>query len=550
MKLNSLALVLVGCLAVNLVCLAAESGAGQDGVFASDWIVVRLVDPIGKPDGNGDLPTTTGRLEVDELIAETGIYRIDHAFKSPATGAASQVAHARHGIDRTYRFHVPHGSGVVRLAERFSLLEQVEYAEPDPVGTGGARFPNDTYLENQWGLHQLNDADVDAPEAWDIGVGAGQIIAVLDTGADSDHPDFAGKLIAGYDFVNGDANPEDDHGHGSNVSAIASAATDNATGLAGACWNCSIMPLKVLDSNNSGFYSWWASAIIYATDNGARVINLSAGGSSSSATLQSAVQYAYDAGVIHVSITHNDNAGFVRYPGRYAETITVGATDDVDLRAAPFCYSATSGSNYGPEIDFVAPGELILGVAMGGGYNFWCGTSQAAPLVAGLVGVMRTLYPSVGREEARHLISAGAEDGLGRPGEDTAGFDFYHGWGRVNMDRTLRATRSTVSLRVEGKANTRILFAEANPLASSYDFVRGQLESLSESAAGVNVGPVVCLVDDAVDPDTSGSEDNAVPDPGSAFFYLARFNAAPGAGSYGGSSTNRDRAPSSGGCGG
>lgn len=516
--------------------------------FSQDWILIRLAEPIASLDEASGIVPRTGRPALDDLIADSGIHRIDLALTVSTRDPESPALRSGRGFDRTYRFHVPAGTDVVHLATRFAALEGVEFAEPDFVGTGGATLPNDPFFGNQWGLQQISDADVDAPEAWDVEVGLGQIVAVLDSGIDSDHVDLAGKILPGYDFANGDDDPEDDHGHGSNVASIASAVTDNAFGVAGACWNCSLLPLKVLDSNNSGLYSWWADAIVWATDHGARVLNLSAGGLSPSATLQSAVEYAWDAGVIHVSITHNDNANIVRYPGRYPETLTVGATDDLDRRAAPFCYSATSGSNYGPQIDVVAPGELILGAALGGGYNYWCGTSQAAPLVAGLVADLRTIDPSVGREEARFLVQAGAEDGVGRAAEDTAGFDVYHGWGRVNMDRTLRATRSAVSLRVDGKESTRIFLEEPNPLASSYDFIRGELAQLSESTAGVDLGFVWCIENDSPDPDTAGDEDTVIPWPGEAFFYLARFRAAPGPGWYGGSSENRDRTPDFGGC--
>jgi subtilisin family serine protease len=308
------------------------------------------------------------------------------------------------------------------------------------------------------------------------------------------------------------------------------------------------MPLKVLDENNSGFYSWWADAMVWAADNGADVINLSAGGTSASSTLFSGVQYAYDAGVIHVSITHNDNAFNIRYPGRYAETITVGATDELDDRASPFCYSPVSGSNYGAQIDVVAPGELILGAAMNGGYNSWCGTSQAAPLVAGLVGIMKTITPSLGREEARHLLRSGAEDQVGRLTEDVAGFDIYHGWGRVNMQRTLQATEASTTMLVDGSAATLLHFGTANALANNYDFIRGDLSALSETAGGVTLGPVVCIEDDSPDSETAGNEDTDVPAVGAGFFYAARFGADPGASSYGGSSSSRDREASTGNC--
>ncbi len=538
------------CLAASLgLLLAAGTPAAGDSVdgsaHASGWFVIRLDTPVpGAAAPDGALALATGSPALDALIDATGVHRIEYALRASMRAPRDRAARARHGLDRTYRFHVPVGSDVREVAARFSGAPGVVYAEPDFVGTGGATLPDDPRFGDQWGFSQPSDADTDAPEAWDVSTGDGVIIAVLDSGIDSDHPDLAARILPGHDFVNDDSDPEDDHGHGTNVSSIAAAVTNNGTGVAGSCWNCPIMPLKVLDSNNNGSYSDWADALTWATDNGARVINLSAGGTMHSAILQNAGRYAHDAGVIYVSITHNDDTGTIRYPGRYQETITVGGTDEMDRRASPFCYSGTSGSNWGNQTDVVAPGELILGAAWGGGYNYWCGTSQAAPLVAGLVGMMETIYPSLGREEARHLIWTGADDQVGRVTEDTAGWDVYHGFGRVNMDRTMRGTAASITLRVEGKTATRVWYETANPLADSYDFVRGNLSALSEDPQdGVLLGTVTCLENDSADPDTAGgNEDTATPAPGAAFFYLGRFSTAQtGAGSYGGSSLNRDR---------
>jgi len=465
----------------------------------------------------------TGHSQVDALILEAGIYRIEHAFPVSSREPDNPALLNKFGLDRTYKLLVPTGSNIPKLARRFAQLPGVEYAEPDFVGEGGATFPNDTHFGLQDGLHQTSDADMDAPEAWDLTVGnANVIIAVLDTGADSDHEDFAGKLLPGYDFANNDADPEDDQGHGSNVASVAAAATNNALGIAGACWNCRIMPLKVLDSTNLGFYSWWTDAMIWAADNGADLINGSIGGTSPSTTLFNGVRYAWEAGVPHISITHNDNTSAIRYPGRYAETITVGATNNIDQHAVPFCWGG--GSNWGPEIDVVAPGDMIPGIAMGGGYSYWCGTSQAAPLVAGLGGLMMSVYPSIGREEMRHLLHAGAEDQVGLLPEDTVGFDHYYGWGRVNMEQTLLGTLASTTLRVEGKVATRPFLETANPLATSYDFIRGDLGALTEGRAGVATGSVTCLENDSPDGDTFGNEDTSSPASGAAFFYLARFN--------------------------
>jgi hypothetical protein len=533
-----------------LLLLSALPAGASSPDHSTEWILVQLKNPLGGKRSDGSFALKTGTVALDRAIEDHGVRFIDSALPKATANPKNPGALAEVGLDRVYKFHVRQGSDILELAKQFSELGEVEYAEPDYIGYGGGTTsPNDPFYGNQYAYFQLSDADVDGPEAWDIEIGhRNQVIAVLDSGADRFHEDLRNKLVAGFDFANFDADPQDDHGHGSNVSAIAAAQTDNLRGGAGACWNCRIMPIKILDQNNSGLYSWWADGMVWATDNGARIINISAGGFSSSSTLLAGVTYAYNAGVIDVSITHNDDLNSVRYPGRYAETIAVGATDNLDDRADPFCYSATSGSNYGPQIDVVAPGELILGAALGGGYNSWCGTSQAAPLVAGLVGLMRTMYPSIGREEARHLLQAGAEDRVGRVTEDTPGFDQYHGWGRVNMEQTLLGTAASITLRADGGASTTLSYDTTNPLATSYDFIRGDLSALSEGIGGVSVGSVVCLENDSVDTNTVGNEDTAIPTPGNAFFYLGRFNDTPGAGHYGGSTLNRDRFPTAGDC--
>ena len=528
-------------------CAFAAPVAATPAPYADDHILVCLEQAIPGQRFDGSFPLATGTPAVDRLIREARVWSIESALRVSASTPGRVEARQQLGLDRTYRFYIPRGADVRQLAERFAALPGVDFAEPDYIGQGGGA-PNDPRFNDQWGLQQVSDADVDAPEAWDIAVGEPLLIAVLDTGVDSGHEDLRPKIVPGFDFVNNDTDAGDDNGHGSNVSSILAAATNNGVGVAGGCWNCRILPLKVLDDQNNGFYSWWADAMGYAADNGARAINISAGGVSPSQTLLNGVIYAYQAGVSIVSITHNDDANLVRYPGAYPHTITVGATDELDRRADPFCYSASSGSNYGNEIDVVAPGELILGAAMNGGYNLWCGTSQAAPLVAGLDGIIRSIYPSVGREGVRHLISSGAEDQVGRVAEDVAGFDIYHGWGRVNMDRTLEATVAEMSLHVDGKAATRVFFQTPNALASSYDFIRGDLASLSETSGGVDAGTVVCLENDSADASTAGNEDTDTPAPGAAFIYLGRFNSFVGAGRYGGSTLNRDRNAALGDC--
>jgi hypothetical protein len=220
----------------------------------------------------------------------------------------------------------------------------------------------------------------------------------------------------------------------------------------------------------------------------------------------------------------------VQFPARYLEANAIGASNNLDAKAD---FSAA-----GYWLDVHAPGEEILVLNNDGTFTNANGTSYSTPLVVGLFGLVKSVHDSVGREEARQLVLAGAEDQVGG---DLPGWDTEFGWGRANMHRTLLGTQSVTTLRVEGGSSTRLYYDTANPLAESYDFIRGDLDALTETSAGVDLGTVVCLENDSPDPDTTGDEDVGVPALGEGYFYLGRFNAGPRPGSYGGSSRNRDR---------
>jgi hypothetical protein len=528
---------------------AAEPAAPDAGAaaFGQEWFLVQLTEALGNPAPDGSFALRTGRAELDALINDTGIHRIEYALASTALEPLDPVAFRRRGLDRIYAFHVPHGADIVALIGRFGALVGVEYAEPDYVLEIHQVIPDDPGFPDQWNLHNTGqdggtpDCDVDAPEAWEISVGGEVVIAVVDSGADSDHPDLATKLDTGRNFEYGQ-NPndtEDTNGHGTRVSSVAAAATDNGLGIAGVCWNCRIMPIK---AGPNSLARGFADALVWATDHGARVINVSQSIEDSSQTMLKGVGYAAAAGVVLTTSAGNDALPGIPYPAHYVETIAVGGTDHDDHWSSPMCGQAGYESRTGPELDVVAPAEYIPVADLGGGYRSdLCGTSYAAPTVAGLVGIMESVNPSIGREEARHLVRSGADDQVGDPAEDIAGFDAYHGWGRVNMHRTLQGTEAGTTLRVEGKTATRVYFETTSAIADSWDFARGDLTALREDWMGVDLGPLTCLEDDSPDADTLGYEDTETPAPGEGYFYVARFNASPGAGSYGGSSRNRDR---------
>lgn len=299
-----------------------------------------------------------------------------------------------------------------------NVCPDLRYAEPNFLVQVADVIPNDP----NWGL-QYGLTNIRAPQGWEFTTGSTSIrIAIIDTGIDRTHPDLAGKIVAGYDFVNGDNNAQDDNGHGTHVAGIAAAISNNGTGVAGVSWGARLIPVKVLNSVGGGSYANVAAGIVWAADHGAHVINLSLGGASPSLTLQNAVDYAVSRGVVVVAASGNSGSNFVLYPARYANVIAVAATDSSNTRAW--------FSNYGPEIDLSAPGVSIYSTALGG-YMFRNGTSMATPYVSGLAAILRGSSSLSSPSDIALQMETTALD-LGLPGWD----DFY-GYGLIQMDAAI-----------------------------------------------------------------------------------------------------------------
>jgi len=276
---------------------------------------------------------------------------------------------------------VPAGTVPAKVAA-YGRSAHVQYAEPDyianavgkptPPPTVGA----DLYLSTQWGMTMVH-----APEAWIVTKGLSSVkIAILDTGIDQNHPDLASKIVAQKNFT-GKGTPDDRYGHGTHVAGIAAAITNNGIGVAGLGYNSSLMNGKVLSDSGSGYYSWIASGITWAADNGAKVINMSLGGSAEDLTLASAVDYAWSKGVVVVAAAGNNGNSSKFYPASYENCIAVAATDRSDVKA--------SWSNYGSDwVDVAAPGVDIYSTLNTGGYGSMSGTSMASPHVAGLAALV------------------------------------------------------------------------------------------------------------------------------------------------------------------
>ena len=325
---------------------------------------------------------------------------------------------------------------------RLSRDPDVAYAEPNFIRQA-MRTPNDPEFPTQWHYRLIN-----LPDAWDITTGSDQVIvAVIDTGVLVNHPDLNARLIAGFDFVSdpvrgndndgidADANdPGDDPDqlsssfHGTHVAGTIGAATNNGTGVAGVTWQTRIMPLRVLGVRGRGTAADIAQAIRYAAGlsnasgslpaRRANVINLSLGGEGRSQTEQDAILAARNQGVIVVAAAGNDNSSAFVSPASLDGVISVAA---VDLNSAKAAYS-----NFGSGIDVAAPGGnsnadlnsdrrpdgvlSTLGaespnMPLAFTYQFYNGTSMAAPHVAGVIALMLAVNPNLTPTDIDQLLA-------------------------------------------------------------------------------------------------------------------------------------------------
>lgn len=284
-------------------------------------------------------------------------------------------------------------SQVASVVQKLKQDPKVEYAEPDFKATA-FEDPNDSLFSQQWGLTKIKSVD-----GWAVTQGSIDVdIAVVDTGIDSSHPDLVGKVVNRANFTtDSDA---DGNGHGTHVAGIAAAVTNNNQGIAGVNGNSRLISVKVLDNSGSGYYSWIANGIVWAADNGAEVINLSLGGSSSSQAMQDAINYANAKGVVIVAAAGNSSSSKASYPAYYTPAIAVAATDSSDNKA--------SFSNYGSWVDIAAPGVSIISTYKGS-YSKLSGTSMASPFVAGLAGLIKGQHPEWSHSQVRSQIESTAD---------------------------------------------------------------------------------------------------------------------------------------------
>ncbi len=335
----------------------------------------------------------------------------------------------------------------VRLANLDSALSalrsdpSVIYAQPSyrvkafglpTTGFKGLSFGlNDPMFGQQYAPQTIR-----ATEAWSVTRGAGVTVAVVDTGVDTTHPEFQGRIVEGYNATTRNGNAKDDNGHGTHVAGIVAAAANNGAGMVGIAPEAKIMPIKVLEADGSGSDAGVADGIVWAADHGAQVINMSLGGPGESKVLADAVEYALKKGVAVLAAMGNDGSNEKSYPAAYPGVLAVGATDDKDA-AADF-------SQWGEWISVSAPGVQILSTfptykcnlneyGFPQDYAVLDGTSMATPAVAGLAALVKARYASLTPAQLKARLEKAADKVPA-----ASGFDPHFGFGRINAPRSLQ----------------------------------------------------------------------------------------------------------------
>ncbi len=308
-------------------------------------------------------------------------------------------------LDRTYQVEFNKLNKVEDFVKYLNNIEDLEYAEKKELHESFLT-PNDQYYSNSFNSGQWALFQIEAPLAWDISTGSSDIVvAVTDNAINISHPDLVNKMVPGWDAVDNDNDPSpcggNDGFHGSHVSGIVGAETNNNIGVASIGYNVSIMPVKIGDCNTGSLTSGY-DGIIWAADNGADVINMSWGGGGSSNYGQNVCSYAWNLGSILIAAAGNDGTNQQFYPAAYDDVVSVASTTSGDAKS--------SFSQYGTWVSISAPGSSILSTNEGTSYQVTQGTSMASPMVAGLVGLMISHAPSATPQQVVNCLLSSSDN--------------------------------------------------------------------------------------------------------------------------------------------
>jgi len=387
------------------------------------------------------------------LLAPPRSVRATHAAQGDVEFVAGELIVGMKPGTRLSALRLPESVAIKRTSRQLDRLNAILLSVPpgeeqrlaaELRHSRGVRFAEPNYLvrpdlvpnDPRWG-QQYGPAHIQAPQAWDITTGsASVIVAIIDSGIDAGHPEFSGRLLPGYDFIEQDATPQDGCGHGTHVAGILAAEGNNAIGIAGLTWGARLMPVRALGNYCVGTVLAVAEGIIWAVERGARIINLSVGTPVASSLLEDSTYHAYTHGAALFAAAGNSGTNSIIYPARYSWVMAVGATDSSDLRA--------SFSNTGPELDLMAPGKNILSTTPLGPfyyeiygvtreYGILSGTSMATPHAAGAAALLASLPTFDTPDKIYQALTQTALD-LETPGrDDNTGYGLIQIYAALNF---------------------------------------------------------------------------------------------------------------------
>jgi subtilisin len=387
------------------------------------------------------------RIGLAAMLLSFAAVHVASAAAAPAGGSPDVAAEATERVDVFIAFASnpgPAEQALVRgvggqIRYTYTLVPAIAASVPQAAIAGLLATPGVVRVEPDGEVYALDYAG-ELDDTWGVKrIGAGVLhgqengpefgtgirVAVIDSGIDDEHREFAhpGSIGAGYNFVANNADPYDDNGHGTHVAGTIMAARDGA-GVVGVAPEVTVFALKVLNASGSGSWSNVVAALEWTVSNGMQITNNSYGsGQNPGTTVRDAFANSAAVGILHVAAAGNSgncggNNDSVGWPAKYETVIAVGATNSRDVRP---CFSST-----GPALELAAPGVSIKSTVPGGGYDTWNGTSMASPHVAGVAALMLGANAGLSISETRDLMAATADD-LGDDGRDP-----HYGHGLVN----------------------------------------------------------------------------------------------------------------------
>ncbi|GAA0510618.1 hypothetical protein Ade02nite_46030 [Paractinoplanes deccanensis] len=460
--------------AVGAVAVGAVAGGAA--------VALPGVSDGGRPAGAFDSSTANGVAADEWRPAPYGLSATPAQLLPSAVSAEKPVRVVSTTIDKDGRPVVSVRTATDKAAagELIKEAQRAKNAVGVEVDVPVVAFGDDPYRSMQWDLPKINTSAAHAKST-----GAGVVVAVIDSGVDAAHPDLAGQVLPGIDYVTGTTGTSTDpHGHGTHVAGTIAALTGNGIGVASVAPGVKILPIRTLDANGSGFMSHTASGIVWAADHGAQVINMSLGATTQVSAVTTAISYARSKGVTVVAAAGNSRASGspASYPAADPGVIGVAATDSAD-RVASF-------SNQGGYVDVAAPGVTIASThptALGSGYTYMSGTSMAAPHVAAAAALLEGYNRSLTPDQIQAALESSAVD-LGAAGKD---IDF--GYGRIDAAAALAKvagpTQAPTAAPTTTAPTTTAPTATASPAPSRTTASPAPTRTVAKTVPVVTVSP-------------------------------------------------------------